>query len=368
MLFKNRRLQKGKRLIIKGLLCFSALISVSSFADDVLPTKNDTNQKSKLNSIQLDVNKPLLEKINSPSLQSYLSTLSDSQAYIGKYVQSFGESIDRFFGSKDLDVVYKGNRLIVYTPFTIYDDGSSVGSVNYRAQIDLPRTNNRWKIVVSSLEQDDQNQTNSLDNNNSTPRSTTQATDSNSLENSLAGRFLLGNSKNSFSQIDIGLKFINYIEPNPYVKFKIRYSKKNDKKFTNRDTQTLYLERDKGFAWEGQHVVDYQANKEWLARSQTTASWWRQDQEVLLNQKGVLFETVSPYTVRGYFLDTNWSAVNQGVTFENVGVGVNVRQQLYNNWLFGEIEPRATWSETDSFKDPVYSVRLMLEMRFFQPK
>ncbi|WP_321325539.1 hypothetical protein [Thiomicrorhabdus sp.] len=366
MLLKDSILQRDKHLIIKGLLCFSALISVPSFADDSLPSTYDKSEKSELAPTQPVVDKPLLEKINSPRIQHYLSTLSDSQAYVGKYVQSFGESIDRFFGSKDLDVVYKGNRLIVYTPFTIYDDGTSKGSINYRAQIDLPKTNNRWKILVSSFEQDELNQTNSLNNNSSTPRSNTQTDNPNSSENSLAGRFLLGNTKNRISQIDVGLKFINYIEPNPYVKYKIRYIKKSDKTLTNRGTQTLYLEREKGFAWEGQNVLDYQSNKEWLTRSQTTASWWRRDRQVLLNQKGVLFQTVSPYTVRGYYLDTNWSVINQGVTFENVGVGVNVRQQLYKKWLFGEIEPRVTWYESDNFSQPVYSLRVMLEMHFYK--
>jgi len=368
MLLKNRRLQKGKRLIIKGLLCFSVLISDASFAVDTLPSTNDNSQKNELELTQPVVDKPLLEKINNQHLQSYLNTLSDSQAYVGKYVQSFGESIDRFFGSKDLDVAYKGNRLIVYTPFTIYDNATNVGSINYRVQIDLPKTNNRWKLLVSSFEQDELNQTNNLNNSSSTPRSSTQTDNSNSSENSLAGRFLLDNTKKSISQIDIGLKFINYIEPNPYIKYKVRYNKKNNQKLSNRDTQTLYLEREKGFAWQGQHVVDYQANNEWLARSQTTASWWRQDKQVLLNQKGVMFQTVSPYTIRGYYLDTNWSAVNQGITFENVGVGVNVRQQLYKKWLFGEIEPRVTWYESDNFSQPVYSLRLMLEMHFYQPK
>ena len=222
------------------------------------------------------------------------------------------------------------------------------------------------RTIIKRLEE--LNQTNSLNSNSSTPRSSSNATNPNDSENSLAGRFLLGNSKNMFSQIDIGLKFINYIEPNPYAKYKVRYIKKADKVFTNRGTQTLYLEREKGFAWEGQHVFDYQTSKEWVTRSQTTASWWRKDRQVLLNQKGVLFQTVSPYTMRAYYLDTNWSAVNEGITFENVGVGVNVRQQLYKNWLFGEIEPRVTWYESDHFNEPIYSLRMMLEMHFFQPK
>ncbi|GAB6069085.1 hypothetical protein JCM30760_01820 [Thiomicrorhabdus hydrogeniphila] len=370
MLLKDSILHRVKRPIIKGLFCLSALISTVSLADEqTSQTRSNQNESDSViedKPSKIEDDKPLLEKIPSSQLQYYLSNLSKTQSYVGNYVQSFGEGIDRFFGSKDLDAVYKGNQIIVYTPFTIYSKGSNSGGVNYRAQIDLPKTNHRWKILVSSFDEEELNQTNSLNSISSTPRSSSNATNPNDSENSLAGRFLLGDSKNMFSQIDIGLKFINYIEPNPYAKYKVRYIKKADKAFTNRGTQTLYLEREKGFAWEGQHVFDYQTSKEWVTRSQTTASWWRKDRQVLLNQKGVLFQTVSPYTVRAYYLDTNWSAINEGVTFENVGVGVNVRQQLYKNWLFGEIEPRVTWYESDHFNEPIYSLRMMLEMRFYK--
>ncbi|WP_040727260.1 hypothetical protein [Thiomicrorhabdus sp. Kp2] len=311
--------------------------------------------------------KPLLEQIENPKIKQYLNSLGDTQAYLGGYVQSMGENVDRFFGSKDLDVVYKNNRLIVYTPLTLYDNGDSVSSVNFRAQIDLPKTNNRWKVVVSSFEGDEEEKVDSLNRSEITP-SSTQQNDPNSSQNSIAGRYLLSNSENMFSHLDMGLKFINFIEPNPFVKYKIRYKKESSEKIINRGTQTLYFERDKGFAWEGQHVFDYQNSKNWLSRMQTTATWWRDDTEMLVNQRGILFEKVNPYRARAYFVDGNWSIVNEGATFTSTGLGLNVREQLYKDWLFAEVEPRVTWYEADNFNEPFYSLRLMLEMHFYQFK
>jgi hypothetical protein len=46
---------------------------------------------------------------------------------------------------------------------------------------------------------------------------------------------------------------------------------------------------------------------------------------------------------------------------------MNWREKLYKDWLFGEIEPRATWRAEDDFKTPDLSVIFQLEMRFYPP-
>ncbi|WP_237261890.1 hypothetical protein [Thiomicrorhabdus immobilis] len=343
--------------IIKALLISSGLFSAigfssTGFADDSKP-KSESEEK------------PLLERVANPKIKSYLSSLSSAQAYVGDYVQSTGERLDRFFGSDVLDVTHKGSRLIVYTPFTLYDNGDSYSSINFKAQIDLPRTNHRWKLLVSSFEGDEEQNVNSLNKTEISPSNTQQTVDSDS-QNTLAGRYLFQVSKNAIGHVDLGLKFINYIEPNPYVKYKIRYKKDLTESIEARTTQNLYLERDRGFAWEGQQVFDYQYQPKWLARSQTSTTWWRDDAEVLLNQKAVLFESVSSITARAYFVDGNWTIDNQNAIFNSVALGMNWREKLYQDWLYGELEPRVTWTETDNFNEPIYSLRLMLEMHFYK--
>lgn len=343
-------------LIIKGLVFLSVLISLPVFAAETVHNNPVTATPN---------NKPLLENIQSPKVQKYLQTLDKSQAYVGGYVQSMGEGLDRFFGSKDLDVVYKKNRLIVYTPFTFYNNRNPINSVNFRAQIDLPKTNSRWKILVSSFEGDEEQNVNSLNKTEITPSNNQQTVESDT-QNTFAARYLYEASKNTISHLDLGMKFINFIEPNPFVRYKVRTKNAFTKQLEARMLQNLYLERDRGFAWEGQQVFDYAINKKWLARSQTSGTWWREDAEVLINQKAVLFENVSPITARAYFVDGNWNADNQGAVFNSVALGMNIREKLYKDWLFGELEPRVTWVESDQFNEPIYSLRLMLEMHFYQ--
>lgn len=357
-------MQKG---IIKVLLLSSALFSFQTIANEknVLPQSEAKDDlKVQQQTEQKLIIKPLLERVENPTIKSYLVGLSSAQAYVGSYVQSTGEKLDRFFGSDISEVSQKGSRLIVYTPFTYYDSGESVSSVNFKAQIDLPRTNHRWKVLVSSFEGDEEQNSNSLNQSEITPSNTQKTVDGDS-QNTLAGRYLFESTKNVIAHMDLGLKFINYIEPNPFVKYKVRYKHNFENQVESRNTQNLYLERDRGFAWEGQQVFDYKLNPKWLARSQTSTTWWREDSEISLNQKAILFESVSPIRARAYFVDGNWDINNEEALFNSVAVGMNWRERLYHNWLYSEFEPRATWSEADSFKEPVYSVRLMLEMHFY---
>lgn len=339
--------------IIKALLIVSALFSSACYPEESKPQ----TEKAK-------IEKPPLEQVQNERIQGYLLELSNVQAYIGGYVNSVGERIDNFFGDESSEVVQKGSRLIVYTPVTFYDNGETVNSLNFRALIDLPKTNNRWKILVSSFEGDEEQNVNSLTNSESLSN-TTKSTVTDGSQNTLAGRYLFDASKNAFSHIDVGLKFINFIEPNPYVQYKVRYKKELSKALQNRTTQNIYLERDRGFAWEGRQVFDYQLDPKWLARSQTSGTWWRDDKEVLINQKAVLFEKVNSFRAKAYFVEGNWNIDNEDTLFESVSLGMNWRERVYKDWLFAELEPRANWYESNDFSEPFYSLRLMLEMHFY---
>lgn len=342
--------------IIKALLIVSALFSSASYSDE-------NNLKTPKPKVEVTI----LEKVENERIQSYLSELSNAHAYIGGYVHSVGEGIDNFFGDESSEVVQKGSRLIVYSPFTFYDNGETVSSLNFRALIDLPKTNHRWKILVSSFEGDEEQNVNSVTNAESLTTNT-QNTVSEGSQNTLAGRYLFNASKNTFSHIDIGLKFINYIEPNPYIQYKVRYKKELSEVLQSRTTQKIYLERDRGLAWEGRQIFDYQMDPKWLARSQTSGTWWRDDKEVLINQKAILFEKINSFRARAYFVEGNWNIDNQDALFTSASLGVNWRERVFKDWLFAELEPRASWYESNDFSEPLYSLRLMLEMHFYQPR
>jgi hypothetical protein len=352
---------KLKNVIIIRLALLSALMSLLSLAPcmaaDTHPVISEDGW---------------LDEFDSVSLKSRLSQLELGQKKLGHYVQSWGEQVDLFMGDEQVPLKQKGSRLNILAPTTFYDDGDIQTTVKFRAQWDLPRTNHRWKVLLSSFEEtvyEDTASTTSVNSSASRPTLQNPSTvyDPNNTENtnSVAARYLLNLGRNDFSYIDAGFNFTGLLDPNPYVRFKTRYKVPLTQDVLSRTTQNLFWERKYGIAWQAQQVFDYQYQPSDLLRAQTTGTWWRDQGEYLLNQKMVWYKTINPHRVHSYYVDGNWTVLNEGATFTNAAVGINWRERLYKDWLFGEVEPKVSWSEDTQFKTPIFSVLVMLEMRFY---
>ncbi|WP_127471683.1 hypothetical protein [Thiomicrorhabdus aquaedulcis] len=326
-------------------------------------------------SLEPPIAEGLLEEIDSPAVNHRLNQLEVSQKAIGAYVQSLGERVDLFMGDNQVPLKQKGSRLDVLVPSTFYDDGKIQSTVRLRAIWDLPRTNQRWQVLLSSYEEtlyEDSTSTNSVSGvsgNTSKPSLQNPSTvyDPNNTENtnSIAGRYLLNLGRNDFSYLDLGLNFTGLIDPNPYVRFKTRYKTPLSAQVLSRTTQNLFWERKYGVAWEAQQVFDYQYQATDLLRSQTTGTWWHDASEYRLNQRAVWFKTINPHRVHSYYVDGNWTFTAQSAALTTTSIGVNWRERLYKDWLFSEVEPKVSWSEDTQFNTPVLSLLLMLEMRFY---
>jgi hypothetical protein len=310
----------------------------------------------------------LLQNSQSPTLKLVLNKLEKWQAGMGQYVDSSGERLDRFFGDDEFDVTRKGSRLDLLLPTTFYDNGKTTTGLNFRAQIDLPRTNHRWKIVLTSFEDslyDDQSGQTTPNNPNT---ASTAISGEEDQTTSLGARYMLFTKKNSFSHLDFGLKFTDLIDPNPFGRFRTRFKSELSNKLSSRTTNDVYLERARGGALDTEQVFDYQLQSKQLLRSQTSGVWWHERGDYLLNQKGIWYKTINPHRVRAYYISGNWQIDNENANFTDVSVGMNWREKLYKEWLFGEIEPKAIWREDDNFQTPDLSLMLKLEMRFYPPK
>jgi len=319
--------------------------------------------------------KPLLEQVENETVKEYLVELKGWQSTIGDYVQGFGEGLDNFFGDETLEIKGKGNRLDVQLPVRLYSGGRTDSKMNFKLKLDMPRTNKRWQLFITSLDEDDK----TIDDPDTLNRSPTEtltqtptdtATVDDEKEQRVGGRYLLGTDESRLSNVDVGLKFINYIEPNPFIKYRERfkYDLDTDISIESRTTHTIYIEKDDGFAWELQQVFDHQINQKELGRSQTELTWWRNDKELLINQKFIHFQRPNPFRATAYFIDANWLATAAAeIDFKSVALGTSLREQIYHDWLFFEIEPRVTWfQQSDQLSTPQYSLRLMLEMRFYR--
>ena len=317
----------------------------------------ETTQPSLPSTFSKEKKPPLLERVTNPEIKSYLQQLESAQQMVGNYVQSSGEVIDRFFGSDALDIISKKNHLTIYSPVTFYQGGKTVSNLDFKLQIDLPKTNNRWKVFLSSFDEQEESNTTTLNQNNDGLNG--------NRDNRLGGRYLINDNKNRITQTDIGMKFINFIEPNPYIEFEDRVKNKWIASIESRTTNTILLERNEGLAWQGEQVFDKKMGVEGLLRSQTRLNWWRKDSLRRIKQRFAYFHQFSPYRANAYYIDANWLADDLPQRFDNLTVGMNWRERLYKRWLFAELEPRVIYyKNANGFSQPHYSLKLLLEMHF----
>lgn len=335
------------KTIIKALWLSLGLFLNVAYAQEVID-----NQKA------VETEPAILERWQDGYFSDYIVGLINTQSQFGGYVQSFGETIDDFFGDESIQTTKKGSRLTLYSPLVFYGDGSIQQRLNFSAQLDLPKTNHRWKLVFVNWQDDDLAQT----------QSTSEKTIEGNNQAQFGARYLLGKDAFGFSHIETGLKFEEIIDPNPYIKYLKRYKYDFSESILSRTTHRLYLERYAGFAWEGQQVFDIRLNQTQLTRSQTSLTWWQQDKVLLLNQKGLLFEKDSANTASAYYVDIDYLLGENRHGLESVAVGVNWRSRLYKDWLFAEIEPQVSLTSEDDFNEPNYSLTLLLEMHFYGQK
>ncbi len=301
------------------------------------------------------------QKTDNTTLLSTLNLLEEAQKYMGKYVNDTGEMIDLFFGRDSGNLTFKGSQVDILLPITLYDSGNLTSSASFRAQIDLPRTNYRWKLFIASFEQ-------SLDESPQTlsgigESNTGNVEDNN--QNSLGAMYQVFEAGNAKANFDLGLNASSLIEYSPFIRLKLRYRNMITSELTSRLTQSTFWSTTRGGAIDIKQTFDYVYRKDILMRSQTSAVWWNTDEYTQINQKGIIFNKLNAHRVHAYYLRGQWNNVMDTMAFREISVGLNWREKLYKEWLFAELEPKLTWSSEDNFNQPVASLMLMFEMRFY---
>ncbi|MGM0541340.1 MAG: hypothetical protein ACQEQR_02740, partial [Pseudomonadota bacterium] len=280
-----KRTGKSQCLIITcTLLCSLGIFSESVFAQELspesepistLPTspvappiEEQTLQEdgSDLINTSEEPTEYLFQNTKNPTLQLVFNKLEKWQASMGQYVDDSGERIDRFFGDNEAQVTRKGSQLDILLPTTLYENGKITTGLNFRAKIDLPRTNYRWNIILTSFADslyNDQSGQTVPDDPDTASRVISGEEDSTT---SVAARYMLFTKENSFTHVDFGLKFTDLIDPNPYGRFRTRYKANLSDNLLSRTTHDLYLERSRGGAIETKQVFDYQQQPKDLFR------------------------------------------------------------------------------------------------------
>lgn len=308
-----------------------------------------------------------LEHTDIPLLNDTLNTLDDWQKWVGSEVEDLGQATDDFFGTETAFERSQGNRLDISFPFQFHQDGQIDQSINLRAKIDLPRTNKKWQIIVTSAEQSLTESLTGNDNTQPVQRKATAVNDKNN-SNAVGLRFLMDTKDLISSFVGFGVNFRNIIQPDPYARIKANKKWLLSPVWVSRMTHDLFWESVQGVGLRSSQTFDADLGQQHLFRSETIGTWLDKEQAYDVIHNFILFDQINVHRGLAYHLGWNWTTKQKGFYLSAYHAGVNWRERVYKKWLFVELEPRVDFTEANEFKKADFSVILMLEAQFYKVK
>ncbi len=309
----------------------------------------------------------LLEGLDEGMLNNSLLFFDEMQNWLGNHVDDIGEMADDFFGTEESFDRSRGSRLDILFPVTYHSNGSLDSGIDFRAKIELPRTNNRWNLIIESAQEVFLDSLSEEGDTNSPILSGTTSADE-SGGTSIGLRFKIETKAYTLSFLDLGLNFKNMIDPDPYLRVKGTYKWLLSDRWTSRMIQNLFWERHAEIGLASRQVFDYTVNDWYLLRSETRGTWWDKNQTYDLSHNFIFFQKLSKHRAIAYRSGWNWQLSDSQRGLTHFNVGLNLRERVYKSWLFVEIEPRVDFSKSTAFNVADPNITILLEAQFYDTR
>ena len=281
----------------------------------------------------------------------------------GQYLTEIGNSIDGFLGDEELITSKNGTRLNVYLPTRWYENGDVNSGLNFRLKLDLPRTQNRWNLMISSF-------ADSLAEPDGTSSLSSEAEGNDNLENltndtTFSAGYWLRKTANELSQLQFGLRFYDGIQPNPFMRWRRQVSENVHPTLQTSNRYNLVLDRERGLWGEAQKRFDFTVADKDLFRLQSGALYTVNDAQLQLSQVLAFYQRLNPTNLLTYYAQASVTLNDDFETVsELVAIGHNWRHRLSPKWLYLEVEPRYEWGSF-GFESGLFSMLLKLEAQIY---
>ena len=288
-----------------------------------------------------------------------LRTWNEWHQEMGGYIEQMGERVDRFLGDETLEVTSKGNELRIYQPNRLYDNGDLESNLNVRIKFDLPKTEQRWRVVFSSFEED-LTEEGELEAINQTSEIVTE-----NERSTLTAQYFLNRDERSTARLDFGMRFYDVTKLNPFARLRYRTGQMMGSKLYSRQTYNLVAERQDGFFAEAQQRFDFELQGKQLLRSQSGVRVYAEQTELNLRQTFALYQPVNSRNLMTYYADGQWvDTIHQALRTDYIALGANWRHQFALKWLFIELEPRMRWFDL-RLTESEFSAMVKFEAQFY---
>lgn len=268
--------------------------------------------------------------------------VESSRRYLGQAVKAMTSSVDSYLSS-DKTFVENDSLLRLRLGYVFLEDGQTHPNNDIKLKVDLPKTKNKWSLIFETAPEELQ----SLEEQKMDSKGTEQAFQT--TDGSIGAlRFMLNDWRHWENDFDLGVKMP--LPLNPFVRFNTKRRYQINKNWGANIKHSLYYFREEKFGEHTRVLFDRPLNPSWTFFNGIDLRW--QDEGNVLEYADVFIFEHRP-TDRDVFSYRTGAFYQEHPKphLQSYFVDMVYRRRLYSHWLYGEVTPSVTWSETDNFND-----------------
>ncbi|MDA0321659.1 MAG: hypothetical protein O2923_02940 [Verrucomicrobia bacterium] len=295
-----------------------------------------------------------MEKINGKARQ----VMDTTHAHVSSRVQRTANKIDSFFGNERIDDEAQGGRVRVRSSLEYGERGDLNSKIKVRAKLALPNLEERFNLVFGT--EDDDGIVNPILNSDDIAGLVDEVDDA---DYSSALRYIIAATEKWNTSLDGGFKFRTDVDP--FGRARTRRTFELDG-WSMRATERITWIEDDGWKSESSIAAERNLTDSLFFRAGSQATWREHKDGAELEQGlGVTYQIDDhrAVTLQGGVR----SVTRPANTVEEYGASLRYRKQFYKEWLYYEIEPRASFPDERDFRFTP-TIAFIVEMIFGDPR
>jgi hypothetical protein len=287
--------------------------------------------------------------------------------FLSRRVEEYSRKLDNFFSDPNRAYDSTGSTLQIRGHVTFFEGGVTEGKSEVRANISLPNTEDRLKLIVQrGLEAATQTAA-ERDIKNATGSNQVTAPGAPQDDNYYLGlKALAAEVFGVTLSAEAGAKFGRPIDP--YARLRA-FRDFNFLQWQIRASETPLWKNSQGYSSASELNFTRPLDEQWQLRLTSKATWRSTTSYFDLAQIGALYYAPDKRTAYTFELGA-FAPSDRSLNLAVYSVTLRARRQIYRDWLYLDLTPQILYQEASGYR-PANSLMLQLEAlfgdRYLQP-
>ena len=286
--------------------------------------------------------------------------LDRPHGFLSRSVEAYSRKLDNFFSDPNRAYDSTGSTLQIRSHVTFFEGGVRESKADVHANISLPNTEDRLKLVVQRGVEAATQTAAERDIKNATGSAQVAAPGAPQDNNYYLGlKALAAELFGVALSEEAGAKFGRPIDP--YVRLRA-FRDFNFSQWQIRASETPLWKHSEGYSAASEVNFTRPLDELWQLRFTSKATWRSTTSYFDLAQIGALYYTPDPRTATTFELGA-FAPSDRSLKLAVYSVTLRVRRQIYRDWLYLEVTPQILYQEANGFS-ATRSLMLNLETLF----